>query len=371
MPPKNSYWRLFAGKGGATPGTGTSQAPEPPKEGQQEQPTSSVTTVSRERSRSRDGDRQKEEERIALAERKRSALHELLRLEDEGLCYARTQWLQAPYQVPPFFEAAKGTPLEWNAVQPLIWNKRVAQWNSFSPIGSASIQESLGRVETFLRLRYGPDGINLRDYIGDIVPDETGDNQIQWFKMDIRKFISEGGIEGLPKTSPGPFGNGKSDWQLAYHGCKFEALYSILYHGKLFASCDADRGDRFFGKAPGVYLHKNQTAFKTANYFRFVPLCQDGVFWAAMFGVMVDRADRVPVQKTDQWVQPERSVRLACLYLAGARYQDMQPGWEVSQAWDPLMEANPMTKNQEDIWATPEEDGARPVTASAAKTDYN
>ena len=37
---------------------------------------------------------------------------------------------------------------------------------------------------------------------------------------------------------------------------------------------------------------------------RWVPLCLDGVFWAAKFEVLVDRNHRVKVaRKTDQWVQ--------------------------------------------------------------------
>ena len=67
--------------------------------------------------------------------------------------------------------------------------------------------------------------------------------------------------------------------------------------------------------APGVYLHKDATSHKAENYCRFVPLCKGtGVFWAAKWEVRVNRKDRVKVrQKTDQWVQRARAVKLAGL----------------------------------------------------------
>merc|ERR1711920_446483 len=100
---------------------------------------------------------------------------------------------------------------------------------------------------------------------------------------------------------------------------------------------------RFFGDSPGVYVHKDGTCRKTGNYVRFVPLCRDGVFWAALWEVQVDRSDRIPVSRlgTDQWVQHERSVRLSALWLIGCTYECMSQGWEVGLFWDPKLEANP------------------------------
>ena len=114
-----------------------------------------------------------------------------------------------------------------------------------------------------------------------------------------------------------------------------------MYHGRLAPSCDASRGHRFFAGCPGVYVHKDSTAHKVGNYTRFVPLCSDGIFWAAKWELQVDRSDRVPAGKTDQWVQEERSVRLVAFWLCGKTHQDMQDGSEVCEVWDPLLEANP------------------------------
>mmetsp|Transcript_6872 Transcript_6872/g.10941 ORF Transcript_6872/g.10941 Transcript_6872/m.10941 type:complete len:103 (+) Transcript_6872:1-309(+) len=74
---------------------------------------------------------------------------------------------------------------------------------------------------------------------------------------------------------------------------------------------------------------------------RFVPLCRDGVFWASSWEVRVDRSDRVPCSHHDQWVQQERSVVLAALWVCGSLYDDMENGWEVVEHWDPKLEANP------------------------------
>merc|ERR1719156_165799 len=40
----------------------------------------------------------------------------------------------------------------------------------------------------------------------------------------------------------------RPDAQRAWHGCKIEGLYSILYHGKLRESRDKGRGDRMLSE---------------------------------------------------------------------------------------------------------------------------
>merc|ERR1711937_949765 len=119
-----------------------------------------------------------------------------------------------------------------------------------------------------------------------------------------------------------------------------------MYDGKLRASKDAARGERFNESAPGVYLHKDETRSKTSSYSRFVDVLNNGVLWAAVWEVRADRSDRIPRGKsnTDQWVVHDRSVHLAALWLQGKRYQDMDQGGEgleVSYRWKPEMEANP------------------------------
>ena len=128
----------------------------------------------------------------------------------------------------------------------------------------------------------------------------------------------------------------------AWHGSKVEALYSIMYHGRIFASCDP--AHRFWEDAPGVYVHKDSTGHKACNYIRFVPLFGDGVFWAAKWEVCIDRADRVPKPGTDQWVQQERSVHLVALWLCGRQAQDMLNGDEFTMCWEPCWELNPETQ---------------------------
>eukprot|EP00969_Alexandrium_andersonii_P107840 4757536-Alexandrium_andersonii.AAC.1 len=54
-------------------------------------------------------------------------------------------------------------------------------------------------------------------------------------------------------------------------GCEHEALYSSCPHGRLAASCNAERGERS-GSHLGVYVHKQATARKAAPYKRFAPL---------------------------------------------------------------------------------------------------
>ena len=79
-------------------------------------------------------------------------------------------------------------------------------------------------------------------------------------------------------------------WEPAWHGCKLEALYSIMYHGELFESSDDSQGQRYLTGASGIYVHKTGTKVKAENYINFTPLCDDGVFWGCKWEVEVDRA---------------------------------------------------------------------------------
>ena len=249
-----------------------------------------------------------------------------------------------PGEVPQFHERANGTPSLWNKGKPLYWSKHVKNRSCFAQNINSSLEESLNRVMEFLRVRSGPDNHPILRNLQELSED-TGLHG--WYEFRWAPFEDAGGISSLPTESLGLHGwQGASDWQSAWHACKFEALYSIMYHGHLFASCDKEKGHRFLGEGkkerPGVYVHKEATCHKTSNYFRFVPLFNDGVFWTALWEVMVDRSDRVPGNHPDQWVQQERSVKLKALWLAGCTYEDMPPNWEVSEFWDPLLEAHPM-----------------------------
>ena len=83
------------------------------------------------------------------------------------------------------------------------------------------------------------------------------------------------------------------------------------------------------------------TAHKTEQYARFTPLCGDGVFWSAVWEVRVNRSEKVRKKKTDQWIQREGSVELVALWLCGRRHEEMKPGSELSEAWNPMLEAKP------------------------------
>ncbi len=134
------------------------------------------------------------------------------------------------------------------------------------------------------------------------------------------------------------------DWQKAWHGCKFEGLYSILYSGALRGSFSKDRGERFFEGAPGVYVHSDVNKDKAEDYIRWVTFCNNGVFWASKLEVEVDRQRRVKApRRTDQWVQEVNIVCIVAVWIGGRTTDQMQNGDEVSLLWDGDHEANPVS----------------------------
>ena len=121
-----------------------------------------------------------------------------------------------------------------------------------------------------------------------------------------------------------------------------EAVYSILYHGRLFESRDPSRGNWLLDSASSVYVHKDRTVVKAENYTRYVHLCGDGIFWSSKWEVLVDRGTRARVPRpTDQCVQRAGGVHLVALWLCGRSKEHMQNGDAVAKAWSPELEANP------------------------------
>ena len=183
----------------------------------------------------------------------------------------------------------------------------------------------------FLDLRLDRDGVSISRKLGQPEPLASGCWRLKWTSFDEA---------ALPKEPLGQWEN-EATWLRAWHGTKIEALYSIMYHGRLAASHQS--GDRFFKDKPGVYVFNDQLKDKAIWYSRLVPLMQDGVFWSALWEVRVDRSDRVPLSSvgTDQWAQSERSVRLEALWVLGRTHDSMETGLSIAEHWRPEHEANP------------------------------
>jgi len=244
-------------------------------------------------------------------------------------------------QAPTFASTARGTPKEWNRPdnEPADSDESQLFWGSkkckehfgrdprFSSSSSSRPDEAAepdvaGMLHSFLKTRPGKQGgYNLCRKFGPPVRQEDGWFRFEWTKKS--RVPSEG------------------KWQRAWHGCKMEALYSIIYWEGLFESCkDQYDGDRNFAGLPGVYVHKDKTGYKVGNYVRFVPF--EGVFWAAKWEVLVDRNKALDLQKsTDQWVHHQSDVHLQALWLCGRTPDAMQLQDPVARAWDPELEAHP------------------------------
>jgi len=133
--------------------------------------------------------------------------------------------LPNPGEVPPFDPFARGGPLNWNKQHQLYWGKRTKEYLSRIPTLASDIAESHVRVRELLHERFGPDGRPIFEQLVYDTHDKTG-----WYRYRWAPFEDAGGKEALPKSSLGKHGHqGQADWQRAWHGCKFEALYSIMY----------------------------------------------------------------------------------------------------------------------------------------------
>ncbi|CAK0868013.1 unnamed protein product, partial [Prorocentrum cordatum] len=123
---------------------------------------------------------------------------------------------------------AHGTPSEWNELaRPLYWGKRTAKiFATSSRVARHPVDA--GTIMRFLRLRLGPDGMPVAELLRPPEPRGGG-----WFRCAWAAFSDL----KLPKSSSGlGIGGNLAEWVVAWHGCKVEALYSIMYHGRRPAS---------------------------------------------------------------------------------------------------------------------------------------
>jgi hypothetical protein len=157
-------------------------------------------------------------------------------------------------------------PSDWNKADFNNWNKRLSKTFDLgvSSSSNSSSVADVAVVREFLEKRSDPHGNPVSYKLGNAVDEGNGWSRLPYLDFDAHE---EAGL------------------QRAWHGCKFEALYSILFHGRLIESRDPGRT---LGDVKGVYMHKDATKGKAEGYGRFVQLCADGIFWAAMWEVRVD-----------------------------------------------------------------------------------
>ena len=89
-------------------------------------------------------------------------------------------------------------------------------------------------------------------------------------------------------------------------------------------------------------VHKIATADKVNEYACFTPLCEDGVFWAAKWEVLVDK--RTPKTILNSRERGGKFRHFSALWLCGVNYEQMAEGENFSTAWNPRFEANPMNR---------------------------
>jgi len=259
-------------------------------------------------------------------------------------------------QVPSFDERARGTPRDWNDVQPFVrWGNKAyrkfgGKWG-VPPVPMTTPRIEV--VEKFLSLRLDAEGEPVRARIGKPEEKNQGWWRFPWLGADgcgpIRADVCAG-----------------AGWERAWHGTKLEGLYSTMYHGRLFVSYEDVLGGRALQGMPGIYCHGDLLEYKAEHYTRFVPLLDDTVVWGPLWEVRVDKDRVVPRRgkKTDQWVQQEGSVELVALWVCGRHYGNLKAGSEeLSLCWNPLLEANPVCGAWTDQVAGEPLEQARPLPA--------
>ena len=260
------------------------------------------------------------------------------------------------HEAPKFSPEARGQPSDWQGRG--TWKQTKSQ---FPQQGQQSFKNSFAEIVDFLGKRVLADNCSCLTRFGHPVPRPGGWVSMRW----------------LPFTKEVEQQTNADGWTRAWHGSNIEALYSVIYHGKLIVSRDRTRGERCFDDTPGVYVHKDGTQHKADNYITFARIAKDShAFWAVKWEVRVDRGDRILKQtkgKTDQWMQKSSgSVQLVALWTCMRTPARLRPEDRVALEWHPTKEANPSDISDrfledDGTVATPgSASGAQPSVASSA-----
>ena len=227
--------------------------------------------------------------------------------------------------VPQFNPNAGGCPAQWNAREEKKWSSRHSH-KFFDRCGGVKI--NLQKFQTFLNMRKDANQRPLDTLLGYPLETTPGMFRIPW------------GFYDATSQNPRSEGGGASNWCIAWHGCKMEALYQIMWQGKLRSSGPQWEGSRITAGARGVYCFKDDLRMMAFDYSHWVPLCRDGIFWRTAWELRVDRSVGCTVSKS-HWVQPEGSVRMVALWVQCVPWYEMEQQCDYQQWWDPMQEGNP------------------------------
>ena len=201
----------------------------------------------------------------------------------------------------------------------LRWGKKTKKL--FSSVGQAVDITDFMR---FLQFRLDQAGRPVTDLLGTPFPADDG-----WWRLYWRAFSRQ----QLPKELPSV---GQTDWQRAWHGGKVRHLHSTIFSGTLKANLDTHRDDLL-----GVWAFGDTKKEWADSYSEWTDLFHDGIFWRIKWEIFVDRSRRVGGhRRPHQWLQPEESVVLAALWVAGRAFEQMVDNDAVSK-WDPARETRP------------------------------
>lgn len=129
----------------------------------------------------------------------------------------------------------------------------------------------------------------------------------------------------------------KPDWETAFHGTWWYAVWSVLKSGVLLASNDKSLGHDFW--EPGVYC--SPSVDTGLWYARPQIMFGDGVYHRIMFELRVDGNHRKKNRKRGgiQWVFPDFAVALKAVWVR--TNAPPSNGMERVDSWQPELEALP------------------------------
>ena len=144
------------------------------------------------------------------------------------------------------------------------------------------------------------------------------------------------------KYAKTPVIKSKPNWEVAFHGSWWYALWLILETGVFLESNDPSLGHDFW--EPGVYCSPNVETGRW--YARPQILFEDGVYHRVLFELRVDSTHRKRAREKGgtQWIFPSNAVSLYAVWVENN--SPPRVGEERLDSWDPALEALPSGRHR-------------------------
>ena len=125
----------------------------------------------------------------------------------------------------------------------------------------------------------------------------------------------------------------------AFHGTRFQCLYSILFGRQLIPGPEA----------PGVYMYSLMNRHKAERWMNLAELRDDGVYYGVLVEAIVDTNKQIKQRGSNQIIQLPGSVHIVAVWVCARHWTGLNDDDFVQSTWSPEREVAPIPYQEPQI----------------------